>query len=273
MKVRVLTALTLIVIALGVLFWASPWSVIALGLVILLLGFQEIARLVGQKPYPGPIVGIATFGFVIYEASQGRLGQWLPVLVFFGAGSLIVAVTTLSLVLHRQEVRRAIPPWLRAELSGFWLTGPLLCLLALHQLHPNAQTFRFETPILMSLVPLWAGDTAAILVGRLIGKTPLAPDISPKKTVEGGVANLLACIGTCFLIGYIIHYSWLPCLLCGISAGLLGQYGDLFESWIKRDAGLKDSGSILPGHGGLMDRIDSMLFTAPAVALILYYFR
>jgi phosphatidate cytidylyltransferase len=125
----------------------------------------------------------------------------------------------------------------------------------------------------MAILPLWAGDTAAIFVGRAIGKRLLAPKISPKKTVEGSIANLIACLLAAWGLGAWMGIPAAQSIACGLAAGTLGQAGDLFESWLKRRADLKDSGSILPGHGGVLDRIDSILFTAPAVAMILLFWR
>ena len=121
----------------------------------------------------------------------------------------------------------------------------------------------------MALVPVWAGDIAAIFAGKAFGKHPLAPKISPKKTVEGSVANLLAAVATAWLLGRFLGLSDARSLGAGVAVGILGQAGDLFESWLKRRADVKDSGTLLPGHGGVLDRIDSVLFAAPAVALIL----
>jgi phosphatidate cytidylyltransferase len=97
----------------------------------------------------------------------------------------------------------------------------------------------------------------------------LAPTISPKKTVEGGIANVLACIGFACLLAPLLHVELWRGALCGVAAGLLGQAGDLLESALKRRFNVKDSGTILPGHGGVLDRIDSLIFTAIPVAMIL----
>ena len=112
-------------------------------------------------------------------------------------------------------------------------------------------------------------DTFAYLGGRAFGKHPLAPQISPKKTVEGGVSGLIggSALGYWYL-STISHSSpmWIVLLTC-ISASLFGQVGDLFESAIKRHSGVKDSGKIMPGHGGFLDRIDGLLFAGPVVYL------
>lgn len=149
-----------------------------------------------------------------------------------------------------------------------WVVGPVYCLVALHRLGPGGAGFDLRSPALLAVLPLWAGDIAAIFAGRAFGRRPLAPAISPKKTVEGALANLLAA--TAAGAGLALACGW-PLLvgsLAGLLCGTLGQAGDLFESGLKRRAGVKDSGTLLPGHGGVLDRVDSILMSAPAVAAL-----
>ncbi len=116
---------------------------------------------------------------------------------------------------------------------------------------------------------VWMSDTAAYAGGRLMGKHKLSPSISPNKTVEGFLFGLFGAILSC-LIWYWFDLVQLDVALAiGIAAGLLGQIGDLFESAIKRECEVKDAGSMLAGHGGILDRFDSLLFTAPSVAMYL----
>lgn len=122
---------------------------------------------------------------------------------------------------------------------------------------------------MMCVFPLWAGDTFGIIVGKLLGKHKLAPTISPAKTVEGAIGNLSGALLVGAPFGLLMGVPIMKALACCCAAGTLGQVGDLFESWIKRRYGAKDSGSLLPGHGGLLDRADSILFAAPIIALIL----
>jgi len=111
---------------------------------------------------------------------------------------------------------------------------------------------------------VWAADTAALFVGRRLGRTKLAPQMSPGKTVEGAAAGFLASLLLgAFLGGYLVR-EWVLGSLLGIVAGTLGQMGDLFESAVKRELATKDLGTLIPGHGGVMDRFDSLLFAAPA---------
>jgi len=125
---------------------------------------------------------------------------------------------------------------------------------------------------LTTFLVVWATDSAAFFVGLSIGKHKLAPNISPKKSIEGAVGGLLGAIGAMILIQHWylsnLHLSWGFVIGLGFCAGILGQLGDLTESAIKRDLDIKDSSTLLKGHGGFLDRFDSILFVAPLV----YYF-
>jgi len=107
------------------------------------------------------------------------------------------------------------------------------------------------------------GDIGAYLIGSRFGKTPLLPRISPKKSVEGALAGLAFSVAGAFMSKTFLNFSYAHLAVVGITIGIIGQLGDLSESLIKRDCEVKDSGSILPGMGGILDEIDSLLFTAP----------
>ena len=125
--------------------------------------------------------------------------------------------------------------------------------------------------VLFLLLVNWAGDAFALLVGRTMGRHFFVPTISPRKTVEGSIAGLAGSV----LIGWLC-WLWFwrteelrTVILLSVVASIVGQMGDLVESAMKRAGGLKDSGGLLPGHGGLLDRIDSLVFAVPAVWLVL----
>lgn len=123
--------------------------------------------------------------------------------------------------------------------------------------------------VVVVLSSVWATDTAAYYVGCNLGTRKLAPGLSPHKTVEGAVAGLacgvlVGCLLGHFLLGRALLGWWI-----GATSGVIGQLGDLFESALKRELGIKDFGSIIPGHGGVLDRFDSVLFTAPVVWLLI----
>ncbi len=122
-------------------------------------------------------------------------------------------------------------------------------------------------------VLIWINDSFAYLVGKSIGRTKLFPRVSPKKTVEGSVGGLVfTLLGTYFLSRYVEILTKQQWLILAIVIVVMGSLGDLVESKLKREAGVKDSGAILPGHGGLLDRLDSLIFAAPFAYLTLYIF-
>src|SRR5215510_7748704 len=123
--------------------------------------------------------------------------------------------------------------------------------------------------VFLLLVIVWVGDAAAYFCGRAFGRHPLAPKVSPKKTVEGAVAGLIGSAAAGIVGGvWILGEPWLNLLLISAVTGIVAQLGDLAESVLKRSVGVKDSSSILPGHGGILDRLDSLFFAAP----IFYWF-
>ena len=143
-----------------------------------------------------------------------------------------------------------------------WVGIPLACALWLRQAGPAW--------LLVPLIILWVQDTAAFFVGRAWGRRPLAPRISPGKTWEGAAGGLAGALVAAALLAGLLDRSALELLPAAAGTAVAGQLGDLWESWWKRRAGLKDSGSLLPGHGGMLDRIDSLL---PALVLFAAWMR
>lgn len=126
--------------------------------------------------------------------------------------------------------------------------------------------------VLLILLLAWIGDTGAYFAGRFLGKSKLYPEVSPKKTwagAFGGLAGSLAAAAVMKVLRFEEQVSWLDVVLIAIPGGILGQLGDLVESLVKRSVGVKDSGALLPGHGGMLDRIDAVLFIGPYVYLYL----
>jgi len=121
-----------------------------------------------------------------------------------------------------------------------------------------------------SFILVWVNDSFAYLVGKNIGKQKLFPSISPKKTVEGFLGGLFfACVSSFFIAKYSNTFEFTVWLILAIIVSVFGTLGDLIESKYKRQAGVKDSGVIMPGHGGLLDRLDSIIFAAPFIYLFL----
>lgn len=273
MKQRVLTASILIPIVLVAVFIAGFWPIAVLALVAYVIGARECGRMLSSARL---WYGVA--GFIAVLCAVGVYAWSLGLGPYSGYASgaksgrdfLAIAAPQLSavgLVGALLAIRGARGVAI-VECASLWIAGGLLALVSLHGWSPSDSFFHWSTPILLALVPLWIGDTLAIFVGRAWGKRLLAPKISPKKTVEGGVANLIGCLIGALTVAQLIGQPLVVGVLTGAATGLLGQAGDLLESAMKRSAGVKDSGSLLPGHGGLLDRIDSILLSAPAVALV-----
>ncbi len=259
MRQRVVTALLLAVPVLLTLALRTPWPLAAVGLVAAGIGGQESGRLVKDRSLTAYFSALL-YGIVAAPLLSGKERDFQTVATWM-AGMTLVGVTTI-LWAQRKVGNHGF------SVPMFWTSAPLVAVLALHCTAPGVGLWCLS-PALMALVPVWAGDIAAIFAGKAFGKRLLAPKISPKKTVEGSVANLLTAILAAFVLGRLLHLPDGKSLAAGFAVGVLGQAGDLFESWLKRRAGVKDSGALLPGHGGVLDRIDSVLFAAPAVAVIL----
>ena len=253
---RTLTAIVLLAIVVGALFldptgWAVKILIVLVGLGVCF----ELSRILNIKD---------------------RFLEWQAIVVLllavpggyeFPRWWLFVAVGIISPPLLVFSVKNK-SQWANIAISTAWVCATLVCVYLL------ASTKSPSTwPLLMTAaIPIWCGDTAAIFVGKAFGKHKMAPSISPNKTWEGGIGNLLACVGAALVLGAIFHYPMLLMVLLGLNCGIIGQAGDLFESWLKRKADVKDSGNILPGHGGLLDRLDSLMATAPISLLILSSF-
>lgn len=126
--------------------------------------------------------------------------------------------------------------------------------------------------VLVVLAICWVGDSAAYFIGVAMGKNKLMPRVSPKKSWEGFFGGLTGSVVGAMAVGYFTDISTVPLLVLGFAGGIAGVYGDLFESALKRDAGIKDSGTILLGHGGILDRFDSAVVVAPVALVVLYLF-
>ncbi len=198
------------------------------------------------------------------------LAQRVPTAIVYGAivlgavaASREIFVATLGVIsaLAVVELLRLRRAGLPAALQLVVLAAGTVALLFLRDL--AAAPF---TPLLMTVFAVWAADVAAYVVGSSIGRHKIVPRISPGKTWEGTIAGFLASaavvvIATAPFVG--VHVWW---IVTAVSIGPAAFAGDLLESWVKRRAGVKDSGTLLPGHGGVLDRIDSLVAAAPLVA-------
>lgn len=291
MKTRILTSLVGIPLALVLLFWPGgrPW-VAAVAVVGIIASLEYASALAGRGiAILGPVLVVGAVAFPIgaaYPAETPLLSGllWLATLDISrgptGWGLLYVAAAMLVVELFRHD--RAPLRNVGATLFGLiWIPALLSALAALRSgaFFPGAPEKAGAWAVLSVLLVIWAGDTAAYFTGRAWGRRKCAPSISPNKTWEGVFGGLAAsaAFGALALaptlaapgLGFGAGRGTALGLAFGLLVGAAGQVGDLVESAVKREIGIKDFGEILPGHGGVLDRFDSLLFAAPVACLLL----
>lgn len=257
MKQRIVTSLVLLPPLVAVLALGATWPLAALCLIVLVLCHRELSELLGERGAL-PVLGVAAFFLGIWlEGWSAGFGE--PALQ--GCLALFTVAGVAGAFLARG--------WVADQVGGLWIACPLAALCRLHLLGSPGTVWNWGGLIWLAVVPVWAGDIAGMLVGRRFGRHALAPRISPGKTWEGAVGNLLACLAASGFLGWMLGVPWWIWASTGAAIGVFGQIGDLLQSALKRRAAVKDSGHLLPGHGGLFDRIDSLLLGSLASSGIL----
>jgi phosphatidate cytidylyltransferase len=275
---RIATAVVLIPFVVGIVLWGSTAMVaLAVGLVTLLALFEYFAlgEAIGHRAYRFWTASCALLLIYVqwlmgdlpaYELSGGLVAyqrNW-----YFGRGVFSIEAVFFLFVLGIAAVtlftRRPLVEALPAagiSSSGLILVAfPLSYAIRLHGAGKQGPAL-----LLFAMVIIWVGDTAAYFVGRSIGKYRLAPHLSPKKTWEGTVASFLGSLIVAVVFARFMTVPLTHLLGMAVVGNVAGQVGDLLESAYKRSAGIKDSGSILPGHGGVLDRIDALILAIPVV--------
>jgi len=258
-----------------------PYPLFVLALLAVTLSFWELRQLL-KAPRTLPVLTLLAIALPFFAAevitNRNPIQLAAYSFLFFVLGSGFAFVGS----------GRYVGSTATTDLAGLWIASPLACILMLHseatptqmltashQLVHQGPLLEPRSAVLLVFVPLWLADIAGMLAGKYLGKRLLWPSVSPKKTVVGSVANLLTAVGSALLLSLWIQHpptfsKPIACyLVCGLFVGVFGQLGDLFESYIKRQRGVKDSGTVIPGHGGVLDRIDSLLFSAPFVVMAL----
>jgi len=249
---RILTALVLLPLVVWVVLAGPQWSLLALLAATGLIAFHEFDNIgAAQGVSRSGLAGLAA-GLIVLFAPE-------PVWVVI----VIVAVGLMALELRQTDLAKALISAAAALLGVVYIFGAWRCAAALRALNPHW--------LMIALLVSWAGDTAALYVGRSLGRRKLAPHVSPAKTWEGAIGSVGGGVVAAVIYGhFLIPAAALWFVLVVAAAGnVAGQLGDLCESAFKRGAGMKDSGTTLPGHGGWLDRIDSSLFSIPVVYALL----
>ncbi|HLT57462.1 MAG: phosphatidate cytidylyltransferase [Limnochordales bacterium] len=261
MRARVLTALLggpLLVAAAvaGHLWWAA---VVGLLTAVGLAEWYGLARRGLGVPLPAD----ALFGGGLLVLVVAYIAAEAPVVVpGFGLGAVVFAVVLYALArAASMPVRRPLAAGGAVVLGVLYVAGLFGHFLLLRAVEPLGLGLT-----LLALVGTWATDSAAFFTGRTLGGRPLAPAISPNKTVSGAVGGWIGGFAVVLLGGVLLAAIPLPrALALAVAIPVFCQAGDLLESALKREAGVKDSGRLLPGHGGILDRFDSLLVVIPAV--------
>jgi phosphatidate cytidylyltransferase len=282
---RVLTAVVLIPVVL-ILILRAPVPVVAfITAAVALLAIHELLKLsqaYGIHPFRWP-----TYIFVGLFFALIAIPSATPLLSTSGftyialSAALLSPFLFLSIGMLRSELPSAFPAALTSTFAFAYIAIPLACLVQLREQWQGAFY------LLYLLLVVWAGDIFAYFIGKSIGRHRMSPRVSPHKTWEGAIASVLASIAvgllmfhcaipisTALLNAHLINLqdgvfnnqpSLIPIIALSVVLNIAAQLGDLVESLIKRGANVKDSGAILPGHGGMFDRIDALLFAAPVL--------
>lgn len=265
MKTRIIVGIILLALLAAILAVGGIAIIITISVVSFAAVYETAHITINSHPFrphtfPAYVCAIA-MPFV------GYFGGFEPMIAFY---MFMIAVAMIGLVLRRPEEPQ------NAIVSLLFFVYPLaliLCLLGVFLKQPECYSF---TMTLLVLVTPILSDTFAYFGGSFFGKHKLCPAISPKKTIEGSVAGAIAGIISAVVL-YLIQFVWNGAvsfsflMVCGILCAVAGQFGDLFASLLKRWAGVKDYSNLFPGHGGIMDRLDSILICAPVVYFVFVF--
>ncbi len=259
---RIISGISLIIITFG-LFYAGPWGLAIFATIIAVIGMHEFFNLVGiEDANIRNLSMLNTGGLTLAYASNDYVfGQYLSIGIF----SFIVA--------------HLVYLWRMDKVSfKFVLRAHIYLTLPMQLLQINARDlaghYDFMIPLFL-MVLVWSSDSWAYVSGKLLGKHKLAPSISPGKTWEGLIGGSILTAVTAYYFSYFLlsqpspdaeglwfHETWTPIysIFLGLLVAVFGTMGDLFASSLKREAGVKDSGNLIPGHGGILDRFDAFIF-------------
>ncbi len=265
---REITALVAAPAAIWITGWGPAWLFNATVALIAVLAMYEFLALGKAKGYDVPTVlciaiMLVLIGAFIIDDLSVELGMFAALLII-----------PASYVFTNKSLENSLPSSAIAVLATTYVGMLSGSLIRLHNDFPEGYKL-----VYFLLLVVWLGDTGAYYVGKTFGKHKLSPRISPKKTIEGLIGGVSASVITAL----IIHFTFFPkfpllhAVIAGVLLSVAGVIGDLAESMWKRSAAVKDSGTLIPGHGGFLDRFDSILFTAPILycywTLIVHGFR
>jgi len=263
---RVLSGAVLLLLAIGLVWFAPARVFFVAAEVLLIVAFVEYAALARASDLPVPRLpagaAAALTGAAFARVTRGDI-SWAPLDVVLLSAFVVLGALTIA---QWREGRNALGLASASMFPSLYLGLPIGAMIAIREAHGREALF-------LLMLTVFVSDTAQYYSGRAFGRRALAARISPKKTIEGAAGGFL--FGGVFMM--IVGAWWLPVVppamraVLGVLVVALGITGDLFESMLKRSAGVKDSSALIPGHGGVLDRIDALLFAAPVYYIVLHY--
>jgi phosphatidate cytidylyltransferase len=248
---RIVTAIALLAVAIYLIFWGPSWLFLTAATYLGITCYFEYAGLVAGHGIQRPgIFGVLAGLLILFNP-----GPILP-------GLSLLMIVALAAALRYADLRDILPQVACLFLGAFYAFAPWHFAVLLRQISVHW--------LLLALASNWAGDSAAYYVGRSFGRHRLAPVVSPKKSWEGAAGSVAGSVifGVIYMGYFMPSVRLWTVVLIAVAANIAGQFGDLAESAMKRGAGVKDSGNLLPGHGGMLDRVDSSLFALPVVYML-----
>jgi phosphatidate cytidylyltransferase len=270
---RIAFAVVAIPAVVGIVWWGG-WPLAAVLALLGVLGAREVYGL-ARRQQLDPLDGIglaaaAAIPLATYWA-KGSETRWAEPALFVGAlwllGVLALATRT------RGPLGRPLPAVAITVFGALYASAlPSFVIAIRHGAHAGVKSWPLAVLVLLPMVLTWMCDTAAMAAGHLIGGPKLAPVLSPNKTWAGAIGGFVAAVAGALILGRWglprvgLSLSVLQLALVGGAVGIVGQIGDVAESLLKREAGVKDSSHLIPGHGGVLDRLDSLYFVIPVAA-------
>ena len=273
LAVRTASALVMLLVFVGAVLW-SKWSALALFAVIMVGGLVEFYNLCRKRGYQpmyvlGILASVCLFGLIPIVATDTETGYWLALLAFV---LLFILVPAIFMCEIWRKSETPIANIATTFMGVMYIALPMSLLVYIPQLLDKKADWN-PWMLLAFMAIIWANDVFAYLVGIAFGKHRLCERISPKKSWEGFFGGLVGAVGLAVLFGYLTDGHMIRWGIMGLIAALTGVAGDLVESMLKREAGVKDSGKIMPGHGGFLDRFDALFISVPFVVLYLAVVR
>ncbi len=268
LRTRVITALIGFAIAILAITLGGPTYNILIA-ILALLGWRELTRMIRHLQVKMASRWGYVFIFLLLATIGLKLYLWSLI-------TLIVAIMTLGLLYIFSDTSITLDCVTYSAFGIFYSTGGFVALMLLRDNEfyqyvnlPIISEHMGQLVLWLLLFTTWASDTFAYFAGCAWGRHRIVPKISPNKTLEGFIGGFMGSIATGIVYTYFLSLPLITGLAIGFLVGIFAPLGDLFESKLKRTCGIKDSGVLLPGHGGVLDRFDSLLFSAPVVFIYL----